>query len=263
MSENNALVRSFGWRGTSNILCLVTCLSAPAALADEASLTIREETLTRYAQAVDISGSGTANLSMTAVCFGTKPSKLDPFTLSKNLRTGALQPRKSSSLEGLASLEAKIEPSNRLEVDRPARAADLPLTLLGKCNSTVPVAYSWTVKRISADITASGIAFSGYIELTAQSRVRLIPFTLDATASYEAGPRQLRLLVSNAPIELKANVLGGERVLGRARLRNHLSTRFLLGGSIQRPGPDLVLSGTDVSVELRPGAIRISGDIEM
>jgi hypothetical protein len=245
-------------RFPSRVLCALACLfglggaltPASDAHAADASLTINEIVLTRYAQALDLEGSGTANFTVLVVCFnGQLPRGTTRVTPSAGGLVGLGQ------LSRQPALELDAERTLILEADRVR-----PIQL-ARCPQQQDVDYSWRVQSIEAQISPSGIRFSGFIAIEAMNSRAVVPFSLDATVSYNASSRTLRLRADNTPVALRMHILGAKRTLGTVRFRNRLSTGMVLEGLLARPGPDIGISGTNVSVQLRQNAIRVRGDL--
>lgn len=235
------------------LMCLfglgIIAIPAQDARAADASLTINEIVLTRYAQALDLEGSGTATFTLLVACFNARSSG--------DLR---LVPG-SGGLAGLGqlsrqpALELDAERTLVLETDRvrPIR--------LARCPQQQDVDYSWRVQSIEAQVSPSGIRFSGFIAIEALNNQAVVPFSVDATVSYTTASRTLRLRADNTPVPLRMHILGATRTLANLRFRNRLSTGMVLEGLLARPGPDISISGTNVSVQLQQNAIRVRGDL--
>lgn len=239
---------------TLRVLLCLFCLGIIAipgqdARAADASLTINEIVLTRYAQALDLEGSGTATFTLFVACFNARSAG--------DLR---LVPG-SGGLAGLGQLSG----SNTVTLPADgtvglARNNQLPLRLT-RCTKNQDVAYTWRVQSIEAQVSPSGIRFSGFIAIEALNNRAVVPFSVDATVSYTTASRTLRLRADNTPVPLRMNILGATRTLANVRFRNRLSTGMVLEGLLERPGPDISISGTNVSVQLQQNAIRVRGDL--
>ncbi|MBO6636983.1 MAG: hypothetical protein JJ920_08650 [Roseitalea sp.] len=225
---------------------------APAmdARAADASFTINEIVLTRYAQALDLEGSGTASFTVLVACF--------------NGRLPRGTTRVAPSAGGLVGLgQLSRQPTLELEAERTLvlEAERVRPIQLARCPQQQSVTYSWRVQSIEAQVSPSGVRFSGFIAMEAMNNRAVLPFSVDATVSYSAASRTLRLRADNTPVALRMHLLGAPRTLGNVRFRNRLSTGMVLEGLLARPGPDISISGTNVSVQLQQNAIRVRGDL--